>query len=184
MLATTEVRLSCCGRFCSRQRSCLPLAIMEELGLQRHEYGSMLLVLGGLDQDQGRYKEALAIYDKAKAVLVQYKEVSEYGVLVNEMPCTLRRFSTASLKQATASFHWCRHRALCDFKTALPLVQRGVVLEQQLAGPAFTGARPGVAGPVRGTARAEGLCCSQQGHQGGTVPHGRTGPATRSTDRC
>jgi tetratricopeptide (TPR) repeat protein len=62
------------------------LAIMEELGLQRHEgYGSMLLVLGGLDQDQGRYKEALAIYDKAKAVLVQYKEGNDYGTLLNDM---------------------------------------------------------------------------------------------------
>jgi tetratricopeptide (TPR) repeat protein len=62
------------------------LAIMEELGLQHHEgYGSMLLVLGGLDFDQGRHKEALAIYDKAKAVLVQYKEGTEYGTLLNDM---------------------------------------------------------------------------------------------------
>jgi hypothetical protein len=31
----------------------------------------MLAVLGDLDMDQEQYKEALAIYDKAKAVLVQ-----------------------------------------------------------------------------------------------------------------
>jgi tetratricopeptide (TPR) repeat protein len=53
------------------------LVIMEELGLQRREqYGSMLVELGGLDLDQGQYKEALVIYDRAKAVLVQYKEVN------------------------------------------------------------------------------------------------------------
>ncbi len=46
------------------------LGIMDELGLQEDEqYGSMLSVLGNLDMDQ-RYKEALEIYDKAKAVLV------------------------------------------------------------------------------------------------------------------
>ncbi len=57
------------------------LAIMEELGLNAtdEQYGSMLLALGGLDQDQGRYKEALAICDRAKAVLVQYKEGNECG---------------------------------------------------------------------------------------------------------
>ncbi len=46
------------------------LVIMEELGLQDEEYGAMLLMLGALARDQGRYKEALAVYDKAKAVLV------------------------------------------------------------------------------------------------------------------
>jgi tetratricopeptide (TPR) repeat protein len=47
--------------------------------------GSGLLVLGKLDFDQGRYKEALAIYDRAKAVLLQHKEGSEYGVLLSDM---------------------------------------------------------------------------------------------------
>ncbi len=62
------------------------LAIMEELGLQRHDqYGSMLLTLGGLDREQGRYKEALAIYDWANAVLVQYKAGNGYGALLNDM---------------------------------------------------------------------------------------------------
>ncbi len=62
------------------------LAIMEELSLQRHEdYGSMLVLLGRLDFEQGRYKEALFIYDKAQAVLAQYKEGNEYGVLLNAM---------------------------------------------------------------------------------------------------
>jgi hypothetical protein len=57
------------------------LAIMEELGLQQDEqYGGMLLVeLGGLDHEQGLYKEALVIFDKAKAVLVQHKEGNDYG---------------------------------------------------------------------------------------------------------
>jgi hypothetical protein len=51
------------------------LAIMEELGLQQdEECGSMLLQLGRLDRDQGRCKEALVIYNKVKAVLVQHKE--------------------------------------------------------------------------------------------------------------
>jgi hypothetical protein len=47
------------------------LAIMEELGLQQDD--SMLLVLGELDRKQGWYKEALVIFNKAKAVLVQHK---------------------------------------------------------------------------------------------------------------
>jgi tetratricopeptide (TPR) repeat protein len=62
------------------------LAIMEELGLQQHEqYGSMLRELGRLDREQGLYKEALVIFDKAKAVLVQHKEGNEYGALLNSM---------------------------------------------------------------------------------------------------
>jgi tetratricopeptide (TPR) repeat protein len=68
------------------------LAIVEELGLRRHEgYGSMLMVLGWLDVDQGWYKEALTVYDKAKAVLVQYKEGNEYGVLLNDMAICHKR---------------------------------------------------------------------------------------------
>jgi hypothetical protein len=36
------------------------LRIMDELGLQQDEqYGSMLLELGSLDNDQGQYKEGL-----------------------------------------------------------------------------------------------------------------------------
>jgi tetratricopeptide (TPR) repeat protein len=62
------------------------LAIMEELGLQQsEEYGGMLSNLGGVDREQERYKEALVIYDKAKAVLVQYKQGSSYGALLNDM---------------------------------------------------------------------------------------------------
>ncbi len=50
-------------------------AIRDELGLQeREEYGGMLVTLGILDEDQGRFKEALVIYDKAKAGLVQHKK--------------------------------------------------------------------------------------------------------------
>ncbi len=62
------------------------LAIMEELGLQ-----SGLLVLGKLDFDQGRYKEALGIYNRAKVVLVQYKEGNEYGALLNDLACCHQR---------------------------------------------------------------------------------------------
>ncbi len=62
------------------------LGIMDELGLQQEEqYGSMLAVLGDLYNVQGRYKEALVIYDKAKAVLVHYKERRDYGTLLNNM---------------------------------------------------------------------------------------------------
>ena len=46
------------------------LAIMDELGLQQdEEYGAMLMGLGDVNQLQGQYKEALVIYNKAKAVL-------------------------------------------------------------------------------------------------------------------
>jgi tetratricopeptide (TPR) repeat protein len=59
------------------------LAIMEELGLQHDaEYSSMLRSLGLLDSEQGRDKEALVIYDKAKAVLAQHKEGNGYGALL------------------------------------------------------------------------------------------------------
>jgi tetratricopeptide (TPR) repeat protein len=62
------------------------LAIMEELGLQQdEEYGSMLVELGRLDFEQGRYKEALVIYDKAKAMLAQHKEGNAYGALLTSM---------------------------------------------------------------------------------------------------
>jgi tetratricopeptide (TPR) repeat protein len=44
----------------------------------------MLAALGRLDLEQRRYKEALAIYDKAKAVLVQYKEGGDYGTLLSD----------------------------------------------------------------------------------------------------
>jgi tetratricopeptide (TPR) repeat protein len=62
------------------------LRIMDELGLQQdEEYGSMLQDLGSLDMDQGQYKEALAIYDKAKAVFVHYKERRNYRMLLTYM---------------------------------------------------------------------------------------------------
>ncbi len=62
------------------------LAIMEELGLQQdEEYCAMLVELGRLDSGQGRYKEALVIYDKAKVVLAQHKEGGDYGLLLSNM---------------------------------------------------------------------------------------------------
>jgi hypothetical protein len=62
------------------------LAIMEELGPQQdEECGSMLSELGALDRDQGRCKEALVIYNKAKAVLAQHKEGNQYGALLTDM---------------------------------------------------------------------------------------------------
>jgi tetratricopeptide (TPR) repeat protein len=45
----------------------------------------MLGVLGGLDREQGRYKEGLVVYDKAKAVLAQHKEGNNYGALLNNV---------------------------------------------------------------------------------------------------
>ncbi len=70
------------------------LGIMDELGLQQDEqYGSMLGVLGHLYVGQEHYKEALAIYDKAKAVLVHYKERREYGTLLSNMAFCHQRLS-------------------------------------------------------------------------------------------
>jgi tetratricopeptide (TPR) repeat protein len=80
------------------------LAIMEELGLQQdEEYGSMLFNLGGLDLDQGWYKEALVIYDKAKAVLAQHKEGDEYGALLGDMSICHKR-----LQQWTEAVACCK----------------------------------------------------------------------------
>jgi tetratricopeptide (TPR) repeat protein len=82
------------------------LGIMDELGLQQNEqYGSMLLVLGDLYNVQGQYKEALAIYDKAKAVLVHFKERRDYGALLSNMAGCHQRLSqwneaVACLKEA------------------------------------------------------------------------------------
>jgi tetratricopeptide (TPR) repeat protein len=67
---------------------------MEELGLQQDErFGSMLRMLGGLDLVQERSKEALAIYNKANAVLVQHKEGNAYGVLLNVCHRNLHQWS-------------------------------------------------------------------------------------------
>jgi tetratricopeptide (TPR) repeat protein len=61
-------------------------AIMDELGLQQHEwYGSMLLTSGRLVYQQERYKEALVTYNRAKVVLVQYKQGNAYGTLLSDM---------------------------------------------------------------------------------------------------
>jgi tetratricopeptide (TPR) repeat protein len=69
----------------SRKAIAEALAIMDELGLQQsEEYGGMLVTLGSLDLDQGHLKEALVIYGKAKAVLVQHKG-HEYGPLLDNM---------------------------------------------------------------------------------------------------
>jgi tetratricopeptide (TPR) repeat protein len=81
------------------------LGIMDELGLQQDEECSMLLVLGDLDQLQGRNKEGLKIFDKAKAVLVHYKERRDYGALLSNMAVCHQRLSqwneaVACLKEA------------------------------------------------------------------------------------
>ena len=61
------------------------LAIMDELGLQQDEqYGAMLVALGNVDSDQAQCKEALAIFNKARAVLVQFKR-STFGALLNSV---------------------------------------------------------------------------------------------------
>ncbi len=58
------------------------LGIMDELGRQKdEEHGSILSALGSLEAAEGRYKEALEIYGKARAVLVHYKELHEFGAL-------------------------------------------------------------------------------------------------------
>ncbi len=70
------------------------LGIMDELGLQEDEQcGSMLLVLGSSDHLQGRQEEALAIYNKAKAVLVHSKERPDYGALSSNMADCLEQLS-------------------------------------------------------------------------------------------
>ncbi len=59
------------------------LAIMEELGLQQDgHYGSMLVGLGRLDSTQGRYEEALVIFDKAKVVLAQKEKEDDYAEIL------------------------------------------------------------------------------------------------------
>jgi tetratricopeptide (TPR) repeat protein len=62
------------------------LSILDELGLQQEEdYGMMLSDLALLEHLQGRYKEALVIYDKAKAILLHYRDRKSYGALVSWM---------------------------------------------------------------------------------------------------
>ncbi len=88
------------------------LTIMEERGLQQHEqFGSMLVVLGGLDREQERYKEALVIFDKAKAVLVQHREGSAYGALLTNMAVchrNLQQWSEAVACYKEAVEHLCK----------------------------------------------------------------------------
>jgi tetratricopeptide (TPR) repeat protein len=62
------------------------LAIMDGLGLQKDEaYGGMLSTLGGIDLNEGLYREALLTYSKAKSVLVQYKKGSDYAIVLHNM---------------------------------------------------------------------------------------------------
>jgi tetratricopeptide (TPR) repeat protein len=101
------------------------LAIMEELGLQQDEdYGSMLRALGGLDHDQGRHKEALVIYDKAKAVLAQHKEGNAYGALLNDMAICHRNLqqwseAVACYKEAVELYHKLHGNNHPNYATAL-----------------------------------------------------------------
>jgi hypothetical protein len=65
----------------------------------------MLLELGDLYNVQEQCKEALAIYDKAKAVLVHYKEGRDYGALLSNMSFCHKELSqwnvaVACLKEA------------------------------------------------------------------------------------
>ncbi len=57
---------------------------------------------GRLDRDQKRYKEALVVYDKAKAILAQHKEENEYGVLLTSMGICHKRLQQWS--EAVACF--------------------------------------------------------------------------------
>jgi tetratricopeptide (TPR) repeat protein len=56
---------------------------MEELGLQ--QYGSMLLQLGRLDLEQGRYKEALVIYKQGQGRVGPAQGREAYGMLLTDM---------------------------------------------------------------------------------------------------
>jgi hypothetical protein len=60
--------------------------------LQQHE----MLVLGGLDLEQKRCKEALVIFDNAKAVLAQHKEGNDYGALLNDRPSATRNCNSGA----------------------------------------------------------------------------------------
>jgi tetratricopeptide (TPR) repeat protein len=65
-------------------------SIMEELSLQRHEeYGAVLVTLGDVDTEMGRYREALVTYGKAKVVLNQFTTGYHYGMLLNNMAICL-----------------------------------------------------------------------------------------------
>ncbi len=62
------------------------LAIMEERGLQLDEqYGGMVLVLGEIEYEAGRLSTALEAYERARGVLVQFRDGREYGPLLNSM---------------------------------------------------------------------------------------------------
>src|SRR3990167_4840758 len=61
-------------------------AIHKELGTEKSaEHGSLLLNRAKVDLDQQRWKEALEGYIKAKAVMENFKEDTNYGVIVNNM---------------------------------------------------------------------------------------------------
>ncbi len=133
------------------------LGIMDELGLQQdEEYGSMLVVRGDLYNVQGQYKEALLIYDKAKAVLVHYKERRDYGTLLNNMAGSHARLSqwneaVACLKEAVE-----HSRILCgpdhptyaavlselaclfllvkQYEEAIPRYEEGLAIRQRVYG--------------------------------------------------
>ncbi len=63
--------------FPAARKAILEALAMEELSLQEHEqYGSMLRVLGVLDREEGRYKEALVIYNTCWP---QHKEGHDCG---------------------------------------------------------------------------------------------------------
>ena len=130
---------------------------MDELGLQQHEqYGSMLGVLGDLDRDQGQFKEALVIYNKAKVVLVQHKDGHDYGTLLANMAICHKKLhqwneAVACYKEAvehTRNVHGANHpdyaanlynlaflfAQLKQYEEAIPRFEEALVIYQRVYG--------------------------------------------------
>jgi tetratricopeptide (TPR) repeat protein len=133
------------------------LAIMVGLGFQRREeYGGMLLELGRLERDQGCYREALANYDKAMVVLMQFKDGNEYGALVSHKGICheeLQQWSEALALKKEAVEHSQKlygsvhpmyaaattnlgllHLKLKQYEQAIPLLGQALTIRQRVFG--------------------------------------------------
>jgi tetratricopeptide (TPR) repeat protein len=70
------------------------ISIMEELNLlETEEYGITLLQLGVMDYDQGKCKEALVYFEKAKGVLAKFKHREDYVTLLSLLSQTYQQLN-------------------------------------------------------------------------------------------
>jgi tetratricopeptide (TPR) repeat protein len=109
----------------SSQGLCRGAGYHGRAGSQQHDwYGSMLSTLGDLGQEQGRLKEGLIAYDKAKAVLGRYKDGNDYGVLVNNVALCYKQLhrwneAVACYKEAVEHRRHLSGTSHPDYATAL-----------------------------------------------------------------